>query len=1559
MSQDVASKSVSSGEMPYPKDVYPLNITARDYDNTFQAIKVQRETAPKVKAEFPDFHIWKHTSMDDKRMCKHLQKGYYQPPVVSNECHSGRQIVSQLLHSANGSDGLKNGTGTSKDKGNVTKRKLNLMGDVMMKALIERHKMNRIRGKSTYRPPPRVTLTEHKREMWMRKLADGSIPLKKLSKAVPHGLRNKMLLLQCLKHNIPISRAIWLIKCISSNEQRQLKRRASNSGSVSLLVGQWTVEWTEQVCMFLEHIYKSCSDGQNKEKWKLSMDYGTKLVNELYFQNLLNREVFLSWVVQFLGKLVKVKDDFTSNLWLVSIHYHAIRLYLFRILKIDYLSKELVENMLLVVAKIYETGYEDENEYISHLSDRFKYLVRFLFYYNSGNFIIPSNWSYLKPYLRKVLTQDMGVVKEQFNLITYRNESLMMDEFDNGSPNSSLGISEIRCYNATSRLIYKLDNYCPCHFDDTATTKTDTFTPEKPVAADSSLHDINSLRNLSKFIFSESSLGWKQALDTALYWTITKDCDSSLSFQRICLVCSILQTKLFAVSTLKRWKFEHIRKDVIRELTGFVYKTADVFGQQADLASTADKKPQSQVMAYSMTSFLVLISRFFQLGLFSMTTYLRKLIASGIIYLSSSLHSCRAHLMILYSLSFLSDDNSNNLIMRLSERTNIIIPREMEAKSKNYAENWLKSFLEKVSKQGSCSGSFDPKSVVSYESYYSLVEYCGWQNDHEQFMSIGSKLQLGSHLLLELQNVFNDSSENINLNVTSFTILYNLFKCHFYRYPRFVYMLFKMLDKERVIIHDDETMAVLLKTTIYNQGLLDSYLLNESTTVWSYVLSCLNKWMNENRKSFNLARSLQLSRIKLEGLEIKPLDEVFSCNVSQEELNELGISSMERLSKSAEFSHSFTQIITSYFNVMKGFNSHFKIPVLELLQSLRIWKQEDFDNLLVMYIKKTIQPTITLDHDTDLKLILKLVIDNLLTISQAIKLFSSPSNGASNEDFHSMLYDILFIQSDHLKEHEYLLLKIERARYREAFPDRYYQIMFQFIDYKSSASMEKGRTPNQGVDIGEVDGVVVPADVITSMHDLTSVSVNPQLENSGTHDEFSASGILTGNSDIVNSVWSLCTTHFSTFIELLYSESGFSNSEAVWKLFYENILALKYSDEGTKASEFNLQQIMRRVNYYNLHICQWLFKCMVEGRLNHAKGNNSLNNEVMGILKQTLTAFVNLDKVPDDYLIGELFEYLNSNVKFMILSSAEDLYLGGRSFPQLLVGNGKDASKILARVISCCSRLEQYKVGEIQMSDELVFSLNASLEKMISYCHKLESKGDIYSSSLNSPIELISKIILVHKGYLVGLMMRRSSNLQKDILLVNLLKLFRTKLVDKNLKLKNLLYDILISIKTLVSEYVTKQYMKQQTGQQQQSGQMGSPLARTVSTPGIFTSIGSPDYLPGTGGSTIDSELSPRRGAFDTKRYQGLPSTWNDMLTIEPQNFSLRLRSLASNFKLEDYLGTKDDEYYLMDKESGLITKCYFKNFDLIEDASPYDTMNNSSLGLQLFDCVIERRNPQ
>ena len=342
MSQDVASKSVPSGEMPYPKDVYPLNIAARDYDNASQTIKTQREIVPKIGAEFPDFHIWKHTSMDDKRMCKHLQKGYYQPPVVSNECHSGRQIVSQLLHNANGSDGIRNGTSGSKNKNDVIKRKLNLMGDVMMKALVERHKMNRIRGKSTYRPPPRVTLTEHKREMWMRKLADSSIPLKKLSKAVPHGLRNKMLLLQCLKHNIPISRAIWLIKCISSNEQRQLRRRASNSTSVSLLFGRWTVEWTEQVCMFLEHIYKSCSDGQNKEKWKLSMDYSTKLVNELYFQILLNREVFLSWVVQFLGKLVKIKDEFTSNLWLISVHYHTIRLYLFRILKIDYLSKELV-----------------------------------------------------------------------------------------------------------------------------------------------------------------------------------------------------------------------------------------------------------------------------------------------------------------------------------------------------------------------------------------------------------------------------------------------------------------------------------------------------------------------------------------------------------------------------------------------------------------------------------------------------------------------------------------------------------------------------------------------------------------------------------------------------------------------------------------------------------------------------------------------------------------------------------------------------------------------------------------------------------------------------------------------------------------------------------------------------------------------------------------------------------------------------------------------------------------------------------------------------------------
>ncbi|GMG56009.1 unnamed protein product [Ambrosiozyma monospora] len=91
--------------------------------------------------------------------------------------------------------------------------------------------------------------------------------------------------------------------------------------------------------------------------------------------------------------------------------------------------------------------------------------------------------------------------------------------------------------------------------------------------------------------------------------------------------------------------------------------------------------------------------------------------------------------------------------------------------------------------------------------------------------------------------------------------------------------------------------------------------------------------------------------------------------------------------------------------------------------------------------------------------------------------------------------------------------------------------------------------------------------------------------------------------------------------------------------------------------------------------------------------------------------------------------------------------------------------------------------------------------------------------TIETAIILLSRIILIHKSFLVELILERSVNIQRDVLILNLTKLFKNRIMDKNLKLKNLLYDVLVSIKLQISETIMNQQQPQLQQLQQQPTQ--------------------------------------------------------------------------------------------------------------------------------------------
>lgn len=146
---------------------------------------------------------------------------------------------------------------------------LNALSSIFMGVLNQRRQRGQVTAPSTFKPPPRVTLTDTKREVWLKDLANPSTPLRRLSRTIPHGIRGRALLDQCLNKKVPTERAVWLAKCVGANEIRANKRKGVNGAVVIGGEYKWCRDWT----MFVEQFVDSVMNAAGKDGWKANVTY--------------------------------------------------------------------------------------------------------------------------------------------------------------------------------------------------------------------------------------------------------------------------------------------------------------------------------------------------------------------------------------------------------------------------------------------------------------------------------------------------------------------------------------------------------------------------------------------------------------------------------------------------------------------------------------------------------------------------------------------------------------------------------------------------------------------------------------------------------------------------------------------------------------------------------------------------------------------------------------------------------------------------------------------------------------------------------------------------------------------------------------------------------------------------------------------------------------------------------------------------------------------------------------------------------------------------------------
>lgn len=196
-----------------------------------------------------DFLPWKGDHAEDVLSESTTKQGFYDKVQVSQtESSTARPSVwSSLKH----------------------KSGLQVLSSLVVSVLDQRQAHGTNTATCTFKPPPRVTLTDSKREAWLRDLANPTISLRRLSRTIPHGIRGRALLDQCLCKHIPTARALWLAKCVGANEIRAFKRKGASGAFAVGGETKWIRDWTANVEQFLDAIIGGCSSSE----WSDNLTY--------------------------------------------------------------------------------------------------------------------------------------------------------------------------------------------------------------------------------------------------------------------------------------------------------------------------------------------------------------------------------------------------------------------------------------------------------------------------------------------------------------------------------------------------------------------------------------------------------------------------------------------------------------------------------------------------------------------------------------------------------------------------------------------------------------------------------------------------------------------------------------------------------------------------------------------------------------------------------------------------------------------------------------------------------------------------------------------------------------------------------------------------------------------------------------------------------------------------------------------------------------------------------------------------------------------------------------
>ncbi|CAB4254778.1 similar to Saccharomyces cerevisiae YCR081W SRB8 Subunit of the RNA polymerase II mediator complex [Maudiozyma barnettii] len=798
-----------------PEDLHPY--IARDSDTNEDEIDYgmeRRHFVPETNESeqfdpvYPDFDRWKHRAEEDQIFMNFVSKGYYTTSKVNFESISARSSLHESLPKISDQLGVQFSKILQIREGEINRIPATVPtpNDSSNEQTFTTNKIYDLAGPG-FALPTRVTLTDNRKESWLYDLSKPYVSLHNVSKYIPHGLKRKRVIEQCYKKQIPLKRAMWLIKCCFLIEIQQSKSKHSSGAmrshtppairspsniniNIETPMTHILKEWTESFINLLEKLIFEMSqyynDADKLKMWKVEISYFLKLLGNCYSVILLDRNIFHRWLIEFVSKV--------ENFEFLPITLHILMTFWDNITKTNEHPNQLKcsnsSNFLLskitdlLLHKYYvvsnaKSMINDERYIINDIKKNNKLkdsilvilttMIIKLFKEQSLEVFLfpPSSWELYKPCLYEIinktqLIENADEIRKILELISYRNETLK---------NTTLITEE------------KINSN-----DENASDHKEYYFKCSQVQPDIKVIKISHIDTKFTTLLDDNS--------TEFDWTQYIEHDPLNKSQ-------IIQLLLWSIHPSRLSHYESnqlVAKLLLLQINSFEgfpeYEIEDTLWSLIFQIAKLDSQNLGNMI--HLESLYLLLNILITYGIIKVSTYVRKLISSGIMYLQDS-NDKFFHVVLLINLK---------ISPLMKTQYNMVLRNVMEFDPyyfENYSFDKLAIKIDDI-KEKILGTSFDDGQAINMINF------------DEINLPLGGKIMLAEWYL-------NHICSSVALRPINRETLFNNFKffClnlkvshHFYKWCEFIVY--------HQLLNDIETMALLIDILVSFQKLFSQYI---------------------------------------------------------------------------------------------------------------------------------------------------------------------------------------------------------------------------------------------------------------------------------------------------------------------------------------------------------------------------------------------------------------------------------------------------------------------------------------------------------------------------------------------------------------------------------------------------------------------------------------------------------------------------------------------------------------------------------------------------------------